>query len=90
MPEFTGKVRCIRVGDDFGFTTINETGTGERETFIMWWGGVTTPLEPAVHVRIVQSDWVSMLREAMASNLPIVITHETDAATVLNVQLGTS
>lgn len=88
MPQLTGAVRCIRVGDDFAFTTVNEQGTNDQETFILWWSGVSTPLDPPVHIRIIQSDWVSLLREALASNVPVTITHETNSAIVLNVQLG--
>ena len=61
MPELKGTVRCVRVGDDFGFTTVTEQGTNVDELFILWWSGVTTPADPPVHVRIVQSDWVSLL-----------------------------
>ena len=88
MPELRGTVRCLRVGDDFGFTTIVETGTEETETFIMWWGGVTTPTDPPVHVRIVQSDWVAMLRDALVNDLRVTVTHPTNSAEVLNVQLN--
>jgi hypothetical protein len=49
---------------------------------------VTTPADPPVHVRIVQSDWVSLLRQAMASGISVDITHQTNSALVLNVQLG--
>jgi hypothetical protein len=88
MPELKGTVRCVRVGDDFGFTTVIEQGTNVDELFILWWGGVTTPADPPVHVRIVQSDWVSLLRQAMASGISVDITHDTNSALVLNVQLG--
>jgi hypothetical protein len=88
MPELTGTVRCIRVGDDFGFTTVAETGTSTRETFILWWAGVTTPVDPPIAARIVQSDWVSMLREAFAGSLQVTVTHPDNSAEVLNVQLG--
>jgi len=88
MPETTGVVRCIRVGDDFGFTTIAEQPSNTRETFILWWGGVSTPADPPVHVRIVQSDWVALLRQALSDNTDVTITHTDNSAIVLNVQLG--
>lgn len=89
MPKLTGTVRCIQVADDFGFTTINEQGTTTRETFILWWSGVSTPRDPPVHTRIIHSDWVSFLRQAMVSSLPVIITHGDNSAIVTNVQLGT-
>lgn len=88
MPELTGTVRCVRVGDDLAFTTINEQGTTNRETFILWWTGISTPLDPPVYLRIIQSDWVSLLREAKAGNIPVTITHDNNSAIVLNVQMG--
>jgi hypothetical protein len=88
MPELKGTVRCVRVGDDFGFTTVTEQVTNIDELFILWWAGLSTPADPPVHVRIVQSDWVSLLRQAMASAIPVNITHGTNSSVVLNVQLG--
>ena len=88
MPELIGTVDCIRVGDDFGFTTIEEAGTTNRETFILWWGGITTPADPPIHLRIVQSDWISLLRQAVASKITVTITHTANSAEVLNVQLN--
>jgi hypothetical protein len=88
MPELKGTVRCVRVGDDFGFVQMIEQGTGDREIFILWWSGVTGPSDPPVHVRIIQSDWVSILRQAMASGLTVTITHPANSSEVENVQLG--
>jgi hypothetical protein len=88
MPELKGTVRCVRVGDDFGFTTVTEQVTNMDELFILWWAGLSTPADPPVRVRIVQSDWVSLLRQAMASSIPVNITHDTNSSVVLNVQLG--
>jgi hypothetical protein len=39
-------------------------------------------------VRIAQSNWVARLREALASNIQVVITHDDNSSLVLNVQLG--
>jgi hypothetical protein len=88
MPELTGTVRCIQVGDDFAFTTVNEQGTTTRETFILWWSGVSTPQDPPVYIRIIQSDWIALLREALAGNVPVTVFHGTNSAVVLNVQFG--
>jgi len=88
MPETTGIARCIRVGDDFGFTTISELPANTRETFILWWAGLSTTEDPPIHVRIVQSDWVALLRQSLSDGMPVTITHEQNSALVLNVQLG--
>ncbi len=39
MAQLTGVVRCVRVADEAGFTTVNEQGTTNRETFILSWDG---------------------------------------------------
>ena len=82
MPTTTGTVRCMRVGDDFGFVSVNKTAGG-IETLILWFNpSPTTSL-----TRILQSMWVSMLREAKAGNIPISVQHDSGAI-VSNVQLG--
>jgi hypothetical protein len=80
----TGTVTCVQVGDDFGFTTLQVTPT-TKETFILWTGTTT---EPPVHTRIVQSDWIALLREAMAANLKVVVSHSDGSAIATAVQLG--
>ena len=89
MPELTGAVRCVRVAPEAGFTRVIEQGTNTAEIFILWWDGITTPANPAASLRIAQSDWVGLLRQAMASNIPVTVTTDTNSAIVLNVQLGT-
>ena len=88
MPDLTGTVRCVRVGDEAGFTAVVEQGTNNRETFILWWDGISTPANPPARTRIAQSDWVGLFRQAMASNITVTISHATNSAIVLNVQLG--
>jgi hypothetical protein len=89
MPETTGEVRCVRVGDDFGFTTIAVPPNDAREIFILCGSGVSTPADPPIHVRIVQSDWVAMLRQALANDHPVTITHAVNSGIAVNIQLGT-
>jgi hypothetical protein len=89
MPEIVGAVQCIRTGDDFGFTMITEQDSGISEAFILWWAGEITPADPPASTRIMQSEWISLLRQGMASNIPVTITVGVDdSALVLNVQLG--
>ena len=89
MPEFTGSVRFIRVGADCGFTTLVEQAPSPAETFILRWGGELTPPDPPARVRIIQSDWIALLRQAMASSIPVTITYgDSNSAIVLNVQIG--
>jgi hypothetical protein len=80
----TGTVTCVQVGDDFGFTTLQVTPT-TKETFILW---TATSTEPPVHTRIVQSDWIALLREAMAAGLKVVVSHADGSAIATAVQLG--
>jgi hypothetical protein len=86
MPAITGTVRCLQISETAGFTTIEETG-GTTETFILWFG---TTIPPALtsFSRVVQSMWVSVLREAHANGLTVSVTHPTGSAAVTNVQLG--
>ena len=88
MATFTGVVRCVRVADDAGFTTVNEVGTTNRETFILWWDDLATPANPAARTRIARSEWISFLRQSLVSNIPVSITHGATSAIVDNVQLG--
>jgi hypothetical protein len=84
MASSIGTVKCVQIGDDFGFTTI-EHADATRETFILWTGTTT---EPPVRTRIVQSDWVALLRQALAENLTVVLNHATNSAIATSVQLG--
>ena len=88
MPEVIGTVRCVRVVEDSAFACVTEQGTTNNELFFLWWDGVSTPANPPARVRIAQSNWVALLREALASNIQVKITHNTNSALVLNVQLG--
>ncbi|WP_405827130.1 hypothetical protein [Streptomyces sp. NBC_00105] len=90
MPRIKGTVGCVQVGDDYGFTRVIEQGTGNEELFTLWWSGVATPENPAIHVRIIQSDWVSLLRQAMAAGLPVTIVYPDDSNLVFNVQLDSN
>jgi hypothetical protein len=87
MPAITGTVRCVRIGDDFAFTTVREQGTNTQETLKLWWDGVSTPANPAARTRLAQSHWVGLLRQAMASNILVTISYD-NSAVVVNVQLG--
>ena len=88
MAKLTGVVRCILVADDAALTTVNELGTTNRETFILWWDEAATPTNPAARTRISRSEWVSLLRQSLVSNIPVTITHGSTSSIVDNVQLG--
>ena len=87
MPTITGTVRCLRVNETFGFTTIQEA-PGETETFILWFGS-SIPPDLTAFTRIAQSMWVSLLREAHANGLTVTLTHAANSAVVGDIQLGT-
>jgi hypothetical protein len=88
MPETTGTVRCVRVVDESAFTCIREQGATANELFILWWDGTLTPTNPPARTRIAQSNWISLLREALASNILVTLTHNENSSLILNVQLG--
>jgi hypothetical protein len=93
LAETTGLVSCLQVGDAFGFTSIvfpaSHGGVNnENEHFILWWRGVTTPLEPDASTRAKHDQWLSLLQEAMAYNFTVTIAHADNSAIVWSVQVG--
>ena len=90
MPEFRGTVRCVRVSEGSGFTTL-ENASGGTETFILWFapgGGSGIPPDLTAFTRVAHSMWLSILREALASNLAVTIVHPSSSSVVNAVQLG--
>lgn len=90
MPDITGTVTCLQIGDDYAFTTIE--GCGSRETFILWFfpgtgGGIPSDLN--AFTRVMHSMWVSILRQARAGNLTVRVVSPNGSAAVSLVQLGT-
>jgi hypothetical protein len=86
MPTIVGTVKCFRVSEDFGFTTIEEA-PGVTETFILWFG-TTIPPNLTSFTRIAHSMWVSMLRDAHANGLTVRLSHASGSAIVGDLQLG--
>ena len=85
MAQTSGRVACVEVGDDYGFTTIQDPATGEHETFVLWFA----PSDVSAFTRIVHSMWVSILKEAFAGNLDVTLVHPADSGLVAGVRLGT-
>jgi hypothetical protein len=84
MAITTGSVNCVQVADDYGFFALRETGTGTQEVFVLWF----FPDESTAISRILQSTWVSLLREARAGNIPVSVAHDDGSAEVRSLQLG--
>jgi len=85
MAQITGIVNCLLVGDDVAFTTIDD-GTGFTETFILFFGN-NPSTDPKA--RRAQDMWVSLLQEAKAHNLTVIVTPiSDDSSYVASVQLG--
>ena len=84
MALTTETVRCIQVFDDLGGVTI-QIDAATTETLLLWLEG-----EHPVQLRVMQSNWVSLLRQAMASNLQVTLAHPDSSAMVTSVQLGPS
>jgi hypothetical protein len=85
MDSQTGKVRCILLEDDVAMTTV-EDSAGLGEVFVLW--SDPSP-EPPVHVRVLYSNWISLLREAMANDLDVtVVGDDSVSAYTTSVQLG--
>jgi hypothetical protein len=89
VADKTGNVKCLQIADDFPFTTIE--GGGTSEIFILWFfpgTGSGIPSNINAFTRVMHSMWVSMLREARASNLTIRVVSPSGSAAVSLVQLG--
>lgn len=83
MASTTGSVVCLQLGDDFGFTTIKNATTATNETFVLWFA----PRQITEFTRVLQSMWVSLLRQAMANSLKVTIVTPTSSAQVSSVEL---
>jgi hypothetical protein len=93
LPETTGLASCLSVGDGYAFTSIvyrvvQGGVNNQREFFILWWNGVTTPWQPDANLLAKHGHWISLLEDAMASNFRVTIGHPEDSAVVTSVQVG--
>lgn len=84
MATLSGTVECVQVADDSGFTRIRDTSTNTTETLILWF----LPGQVTEFTRVLQSMWVSLLRESMSSGVPVTVIHPDDSANVGSVALG--
>jgi hypothetical protein len=73
----------LQLGDDWGFTTIKDVTTATNETFVLWYA----PKQITEFTRVLQSMWVSLLRQAMANSLQVTIGALDGSAQVASVQL---
>ena len=87
MASQTGKVSCILIfSDDVAWTSVVDSA-GLGESFVLW-SDVSNP-GPPIHDRITRSNWISLLRQAMASDLDVTIVGDNvTSALVTSVQLG--
>lgn len=91
MPEIIGKVQCVRIADASAFVTIEEVGTGDTETFILWLlpgTGSGIPSNLTSFTRIMHSMWLSLLREARENDLTVTLVHPTNSAEVTALGLN--
>jgi hypothetical protein len=79
MAVTSGLVQYVKVGDDYGFTGVEEQATGELEVFIIWFSD-TGPGGPV-------GFWTLQLMTAMAQGLPVDVSHADDSAYILQVQV---
>ncbi len=89
MTSTRGSVTDIKVRQDgaadLAFVTLLEDATGTAEQFIIWVAdiGTITPFS----VWIARSLVVSLLKQAMASKLPVVLTHDDTSSIIRWVDL---
>ncbi|MDP9794433.1 hypothetical protein J2S43_002945 [Catenuloplanes nepalensis] len=88
MASQTGKVGCIQIfSDDVAWTQIIDSA-GVGEVFVLW-SDITNP-NPPIHDRVTRSNWVSLLRQALADDLDVtVVGDNATSALTTSVQLGT-
>jgi hypothetical protein len=86
MAVTSGKVANLKVSKNFdvAYFWIEEKDTGTPELFILW----ETPAVPYDY--IYHSVWLSMLRDAIAYDLPVEIGHDDDSAIVVEVVIARS
>ena len=72
------------MADDSGFTTIRDATTNTTETFILWF----LPDQVTEFTRVLQSMWVSLLRESLSSGVPVTVVHADNSSIVGSVALG--
>jgi hypothetical protein len=84
MATMTGTVSCLQVFDDGSFVQVVDAATGAKEAFTLWFA----PPEVSAFERIMQSMWVSLLRQSLVSGIPVTI-NAASSGLVNNVQLGT-
>ena len=77
MAVTSGLVRYVKVGDDYGFTQVEEDGTGDLETFIIWYSdtGAGGPI----------GFWTLQLMTALAQGLPVDISTPDGSALISQV-----
>ena len=69
--------------------TIEEVGTGDTETFILWFlPGTSIPSSLTSFTRIMHSMWLSLLREARENDLTVTLVHPTNSAEVTALGLN--
>ena len=84
MATTTGTVTCIQIGDDFGFFTVKNSTTAATETLIIWFGSS----DPSAFTRILQSMWVSLLRDAINTGSQVIAVHPNGGAIITSLELS--
>lgn len=83
--ETRGTAVCVLVlNTENAFTNIRDA-TGTIESFTLW-----APGQPVIDFSpgVLQSMWLSLLREAIVSGTPVTVRHEEDSSGVQALQLG--
>jgi hypothetical protein len=70
---------------DLAFVTILDSVSGQPELFILWAGFIGQPTPFSVW--IARSLVVGLLREGLAHQLNVIVTHDVNSAIVLWVDL---
>jgi hypothetical protein len=79
-----GTVEFVQVAVVSGFSRIRDTSTITTETQIQWF----VPDQVTEFTRVMQSMWLSLLRESMSSGVPVTVSHPDDSAIIGTVALG--
>jgi hypothetical protein len=82
MAVTSGLVESVKVGGDYGFASVRDEVTNELEPFIIWFFNASSGGPVGF--------WTLQLMSALANRLPVEISHETDSAFILQVNVRAS
>lgn len=79
----TGRVKYLKIGDDFCFVSLIEDGTGDTELFILWF----FPDGQFSRSRLLEGMQLALLKESLVRDLTVRINHDEGSALIIQVRV---